>query len=620
MLQKAAVWTPNSAKTAGLPGLPVAYQSDDDTMATSAESSTGGHRADSQRLTELNQITVTAAASSTGGHRAESQIVFMHAVIYRGPKDALPDSYFTRTWHSHIDVATFPGANHFDVHAMHRVLAPVLDQVAELGFAEVGPAITFLDYLGATQEFWRRKEESSHAGLPLRLVLSALAAGCLTPCLVQAAAIEWNRFKQGKVVRDLAIPLTGVQALLTQGVAQEADLVRFVLPLAVHSQGHIFCTPPSFSSVDFSWSRWFPKSFPWTSEDAGIALALKGGAAAHMLHGHGFGDLDFYLYRTDGHTNCGDDYILRGGDLHESAAVMLIDRAVRALCSASKRNLLVRNSGTLTIIMEMADQHIQRVQFFMHVFDSISQIMITSDIDVTQVVYCGAAHDPHNLYLSPLAVTAYDYGFITIRQDLDSSRQQRTLRRLACYVRRGFGICAPQSHLQPPSFRYLHSLMRSAQLRHLEWQSICELDKPFVLPVEADSGPEGDLPVKSIALRWAARKSLKAFTDYQNSPCEQEILFEQYAHGKMLCSWCPFMQDDDMQDDDDDEDDPVLPFNINNRGSLRGGIRAYLCSWAEQLPQTVFYPQQMLKFFLLEDKCSMPWGRSGRMHLEQQRR
>ena len=33
--------------------------------------------------------------------------------------------------------------------------------------------------------------------------------------------------------------------------------------------------------------------------------ALKGGAAAHMLHGNGFGDLDFYIYQTQ--TNLHDE-------------------------------------------------------------------------------------------------------------------------------------------------------------------------------------------------------------------------------------------------------------------------------------------------------------------------
>jgi hypothetical protein len=121
------------------------------------------------------------------------------------------------------------------------------------------------------------------------------------------------------------------------------------------------------------------------------------------------------------------------------------------------------------------------------------------------------------------------------------------------------------------------------------------------LPDVADSGLEGDLPVKSIALRCEARKSLKAFTDYDYpcrkwSQCFHEIKYQDYADGKILCSWSP---PDDSVDS--------IEFNINNRGSLRqGGVRAYLCSWSEHFPHMTFYPQQMFEFFLLPDKCSMP--------------
>ena len=81
-------------------------------------------------------------------------IVLVDVVLYEGPRDVLPDSFFTRSWDSKVDVAGFPGASHFSINAMRRVLSPVLAYVAELEFTEVGPAITFLNYLGATQEFW----------------------------------------------------------------------------------------------------------------------------------------------------------------------------------------------------------------------------------------------------------------------------------------------------------------------------------------------------------------------------------------------------------------------------------------------------------------------------------
>ncbi len=552
-----------------------------------------------------------ASTSAEPPGQMEFCIVLVDVVLYKGPRDVLPDCFFKSSWDSKVDVAGFPGASHFGINAhgidaMRRVLAPVLGNVAELEFPEVGPAIAFLNFVGATQEFWSAKEESSRAALPMRLVLGALAAGSLTPRLVRAAAIEWNRFTQGEVVRDLAIPLTGAQALLRHEVAQEANLACFVVPVAVHRKGYIFSPSPSFWGVDFSWSSWFPTNFPWRSEDAGIALALKGGAAAHMLHQHGFGDLDFYLYK-ESHSKLAGAESPSSEQRDESAAVMLIYRAVRALCSVAKRNLLVRNRGTLTIIMELDDQRTQRVQFFMHLFDSISQIMITSDLDATQIVYCEAADGPHNLYLSPLALTAYASGFITIRSDLDPSRKQRTLRRLACYVRRGFGICAPRGRLGASSRKDLRSLTRYRQSRDLMWPRIIELDRPLVLLDKADSySMEGDLPVKSIAMRWEARKSLKAFTDYEKAyylrhlffPCQKEITYEDYADGKIVCSWSPPENSVDS-----------IQFNINNRagiGQQKGGLRAYLCSWSEYLPHMTFYPQEMFKFLLLQDKCSMP--------------
>ncbi len=567
------------------------------------------------------------------------RIMWADIVLYDGPRDLQTDCYFTRHWDqasqasgigsrlsssSEVDVAGFPGACSLSMNAMRLVLAPVLGNVAELEFAEVGPAITFLNFLGASQEFWRGKEESSRAALPMRLVLGALAAGSLTPRLAQAAAIEWNRFTQGQAVRDLAIPLAGAQALLQHEVAQETSLVCFVEPVAVHRKGYIFSRSPSFTSDVFSWSRWFPKNFPWRSEHAGIALALKGGAAAHMLHQHGFGDLDFYLYKERGRVDLAGAASPSDEQRDESAAVMLIDRAARAVCSQAKRTLLVRNSGTLTIIMEVDDQRTQRVQFFMHLFDSISQIMITSDLDATQIVYCGASTsaEPPGLYLSPLALTAYASGFITIRSDLDQSRQQRTLRRLACYVRRGFGICAPRGRLGASSLKLLRSLTRSKQLRHLQWQGTCEMDEPLTRN-GFDSGPEGDLPVRSIATRWEARKSLKAVIDYRKgaSPletCDREIQYAEYADGKIVFSWYPrppemhgqLLRVPEMWFD-------AIEFNFNNTGSRprgppwnhtihRGGLRACLCSWVDLVPYLTFYPHQMFKFFLLADKCSMP--------------
>ena len=44
---------------------------------------------------------------------------------------------------------------------------------------------------------------------------------------------------------------------------------------------------------------WFPEDFPWKNRRAGIELVVMGGAAAHLLHRQGYGDIDFFLLYAD---------------------------------------------------------------------------------------------------------------------------------------------------------------------------------------------------------------------------------------------------------------------------------------------------------------------------------
>jgi len=66
----------------------------------------------------------------------------------------------------------------------------------------------------------------------------------------------------------------------------------------------------------------------------------------------------------------------------------------------------------LILMFELSDGSVWRVQLLLHIFRSISEVMISSDVDATQVVYCGAADKDQGLYISPLALEAYASGFI----------------------------------------------------------------------------------------------------------------------------------------------------------------------------------------------------------------
>ena len=45
---------------------------------------------------------------------------------------------------------------------------------------------------------------------------------------------------------------------------------------------------------------WFPEDFPWRDPHAGVEFVVMGGAAAHLLHRQGYGDIDFFLLYADG--------------------------------------------------------------------------------------------------------------------------------------------------------------------------------------------------------------------------------------------------------------------------------------------------------------------------------
>lgn len=269
------------------------------------------------------------------------------------------------------------------------------------------------------------------------------ASRCTPNLFMQTQAVEWKRLFRGEAAHNIAIPCVGAQSLLKQRQkwTPEENLVHLVEP-HFRDWGNIFAEPLSFNRA----FPWFPTAFPWKSSSAGITLVMKGGAAAHMLHKRGFGDLDFCLYKH------GDEALL---GRKRSNAIALVGKAVSALCHGTTRTLLMQTPDMLTLMFELNDGSVWRVQFLLHIFRSISEIMISSDLDVTQVVYCGATDKEQGLYISPLALEAYASGFMTIR----SRPIRSTQRRIKRYVLRGFGVRSTGDMVGTEGLQQLHAIL-----------------------------------------------------------------------------------------------------------------------------------------------------------------
>ena len=88
---------------------------------------------------------------------------------------------------------------------------------------------------------------------------------------------------------------------------------------------------------------WFSADFPWRSTSNAVGLLLKGGTAAHFVHGRGFGDMDFSFYKCHQaqphNAAAGEDDVLE-----------LLKSAVSSVMSLDKRSILVHNPNTLTVL------------------------------------------------------------------------------------------------------------------------------------------------------------------------------------------------------------------------------------------------------------------------------
>jgi len=346
------------------------------------------------------------------------RITVGNELLWKGPRHVFPHSFLWQCWNHDVDMIDFPGG--LGVGTLRRALTLMRGGRAELEVEEINDVLTFLDFMCVEHEVWRSLEVSS-CSVPTRIVLDALAENGKFS-LVRLMAMERDRLYTGHSMRSIAIPFFEARWLLQERElwAVENDLECIWKPSIPPLS---FVEPPCFQDV----FPWFPTTFQWALSSGEVALALKGGAAAHLLHGQGFGDLDFFLYTQNGNFDSYD----------QLEAKKLVGRAIVELSKNASYSLLVQNTSVTTLLLEFGSTKFQ-VQFFLHVFPSISDILVSSDIDVTSVLYCGASQH-FGLHMSPIALMAYASGFITIRSPFDSSNFN-SLQRILRYKSRGFGI------------------------------------------------------------------------------------------------------------------------------------------------------------------------------------
>ena len=173
-----------------------------------------------------------------------------------------------------------------------------------------------------------------------------------------------------------------------------------------------------------------------------------------MLHWHGFSDLDFCLLCTSSNRRvCSVRH----------KAVTLLGHAVRSLTQVASRTLLLHKGKMLSLMLELSNGGTCQIQFVLHVFQSISEILMSCDFDATQVIYRGANDSHQGLYMSPLALEAYSLGFITIRSRPGASSE----RRIARYAFRGFGVCVDFAMMNPEDFNDFRRFHKNLRWLHL---------------------------------------------------------------------------------------------------------------------------------------------------------
>lgn len=231
---------------------------------------------------------------------------------------------------------------------------------------------------------------------------------------------EWRRFLHGHRVQDIAISYEDARQMVGRRAEWFADasLQTFVEPRIDFS---LLGTPANFSAV----FPWFPEDFPWEDATGRLAFGLKGGAAAHMFHGQGFNDLDMYMFELP-----------NGGSNVRHSPEQFLRSAVQCITETCEQSVVIQNPNTVSIFLKDVDGNVQCVQFVLHVHTSLSEAILCSDLDVTQVMYRGGRGAETGLYLSILAVQAYVTGYLNIRSGLNDTKIKRIIK----YSRRGFGI------------------------------------------------------------------------------------------------------------------------------------------------------------------------------------
>ena len=114
--------------------------------------------------------------------------------------------------------------------------------------------------------------------------------------------------------------------------------------------------------------------------------------------------------------------------------------AVDTLRQVASQSIVVVNPAVTTVFLRFSDSSTTYIQFVDTVFNNISEALVTSDIDGTQVAYCADGE----IYLSPLAMFAHVSCDITLRSEATPCQLERVRR----YVERGFGLLITQA-IQP---------------------------------------------------------------------------------------------------------------------------------------------------------------------------
>jgi len=154
-----------------------------------------------------------------------------------------------------------------------------------------------------------------------------------------------------------------------------------------------------------------------------------------LLHGNGFGDMDFnfYIYGTGQHNT--PDFCRQ-----QEAIADLLYINIRLLAALGVRSLLFQNAICITLVVILRDGCAKEFQFFLYLFDSVSELMVSSDLDVSQVVLTMRGQ-AEAIFLSPMAIFAYQCRCLSLRSlPIETHKVARLRERVFKYFRRDFGV------------------------------------------------------------------------------------------------------------------------------------------------------------------------------------